>query len=142
MTLTLDSNVLIDLGNGDDASVRRNFVDAKRRGERLHVSPQALHEVAYGALISSRPLHHSEVLHRVLADLLVEPFTAGDSRASAQIRAERRRLGKPIGVVDAMIAGQALARGWAVITADRDDFDNIPGLAVVNWRSAATNTEL
>ena len=135
MTLSLDSNVLIDLGNGEPEEVRQNLVAASRRGERLHVAPQALHEVTFGALISSRPLHQSEVLHRVLTGLIHEPFTAQDARTAAKVRADRHRLGKPMGAVDAMIAGQGLARGWTLITADQDDFSNIPGLAVLNWRT-------
>ena len=136
MTLSLDSNVLIDLGNGEEQDVRRNFVAAQRRGESLHVSPQVLHEVAYGALISGRPLHQSELLHRVLVGVAREAFTPEDAQMSARVRADRRRLGKPIGVVDAMIAGQALARGWTLVSADKDDFDNIPGLTVLDWRAA------
>ena len=142
MPLSLDSNVLIDIGNGDDPSVRRSFQQARRRDEVMHVSPQALHEVTYGALISARPLQQSELLERVLVGVVRAEFTADDALASAQVRAGRRRLGKPMAPIDAMIAGQALSRGWTVVTADPDDFDNIPGLSVVDWRAAGSSLDL
>ena len=49
--------------------------------------------------------------------------------------AERRRLGLPIGTMDAQIAAIARARGMAVATRDANDFANT-GVTIINpWGS-------
>ena len=98
--------------------------------------------MTFGALISQRPLHQTELAHRILAGTFCEAFTIADARLSAQVRADRRRLGKAIAPLDAMIAAQALSRAWAMVTADEDDFASIPGLSVINWRKPPATVSL
>ncbi len=53
------------------------------------------------------------------------------------MRADLRQTGMPIGAVDSLIAGQALNRGWNVVTSNIKDFIRIPGLTVVDWSDPA-----
>lgn len=141
MKLALDSNVVIDLINDDAPHVRSAFQSARRRGDELHASPQVVHEAAYGAFISARPMHQAEALHNLVTLLLVAPFTDADATLSARLRADRRKAGRALAAVDAMIAAQAVARGWTLVTADVDDFALIPGLLVIDWRSPQTTSQ-
>jgi tRNA(fMet)-specific endonuclease VapC len=66
-------------------------------------------------------------LHRIL------PFNAEAARRSADIWAGLRARGQPIGEVDTMIAGIALAHGVAVVSHNVHHFDRVTGLVVLDW---------
>ena len=73
----------------------------------------------------------------LLAQVRIEAFDETDMVVTARIRAALRRLGTPIGPYDALIAGQALARGWTVVTANIGEFSRIDGLNVIDWTAEA-----
>jgi len=73
----------------------------------------------------------------VLSGVVIEPLDEPDIVAAAYLRAALQRRGRLIGPLDGLIAGQALAREWTVVTANRREFDRIPGLNVVDWTLAA-----
>jgi len=66
-------------------------------------------------------------LHRIL------PFDAEAARRSADIWADLRARGQPIGEVDTMIAGIALAQGLAVVSHNVNHFGRVTGLVVLDW---------
>jgi tRNA(fMet)-specific endonuclease VapC len=66
-------------------------------------------------------------LHRIL------PFDEASAWKSAEIWAELRARGQPIGEVDTMIAGVALAHGLAVVSRNVVHFSRVPGLVVLDW---------
>jgi toxin FitB len=59
------------------------------------------------------------------------PFDENAAIEFAEIVAERRRLGQPIGTMDAQIAAIARARGMTVATRDIRDFANT-GVNIIN----------
>lgn len=61
------------------------------------------------------------------------PFDSEAARASAEIRARRRRGGQPISLADAQIAGIAKSNGHAIATLNARDFDGA-GIEVVEPR--------
>jgi toxin FitB len=61
----------------------------------------------------------------------VLPFDETAAVEFADIVAERRRLGLPMGTMDAQIAAIARARGMAVATRDARDFADT-GVAIIN----------
>ncbi len=66
-------------------------------------------------------------LHRTV------PFDEMAARKSAEIWAELRARGEPIGEVDTMIAGVALAHGLAVVSRNSAHFSRVSGLIVLDW---------
>ncbi|MFO1124783.1 MAG: PIN domain-containing protein [Methylocystis sp.] len=58
---------------------------------------------------------------------------ADDARAAGDIRAYLEGHGKPIGPYDVLIAAQARRRGAVLVTANRREFDRVPGLMVTDW---------
>jgi tRNA(fMet)-specific endonuclease VapC len=66
-------------------------------------------------------------LHRIL------PFDAEAARRSADIWADLRARGQPIGEVDTMIAGIALAQGLALVSHNVNHFGRVTGLVVLDW---------
>jgi predicted nucleic acid-binding protein len=49
-----------------------------------------------------------------------------------QVVANRRKMGRPIAVEDALIASIALAHNLKLATGNTKDFEHIPNLVVVN----------
>jgi tRNA(fMet)-specific endonuclease VapC len=137
LILSLDTNVLIDLANRRRPRVRQACDRAIAAGDSLVACAFAAHELIFGAVISDRSVQQLAVAERVLAELSVAPFTLEDARSTAELRRRLREAGRPIGPVDTLIAGQALGRGWTVVTANRREFERIDGLHVIDWTSAA-----
>ena len=68
--------------------------------------------------------------------MVVLDFATADARAAGEVRARPRRAGTPIGSMDILIAGQALARGLTLVTNDTREFARVDGLALAD-RTAA-----
>lgn len=133
MNLSLDTNVFIALIRGRDPTVRKAFQAALTGGESLHASLIVLDELLYGAEVHAHPITQRESVRLVLAQVAIAPFDAGDMAAAARMRAQLRRRGTPIGAYDTLIAGQALARGWTVVTANACQFAMVGGLKLIDW---------
>ena len=69
----------------------------------------------------------------LLAELPVLPLDQSVVRILARIRAQLRRAGKPIGELDALIAGHALALGLVLVTHNTREFARVRGLALEDW---------
>ena len=137
MILSLDTNVFIDLLRGRNQAVRAGFNAARMEAVEFRLSLIVWHGLMYGVRRSPRPERALQSVRAVTADIPVEAFVEDDMMAAAEIRARLKSTGQPIGPYDALIAGQALARGWAVVTANRGEFGRVPGLTVIDWTEAA-----
>jgi tRNA(fMet)-specific endonuclease VapC len=119
------------------------MVDAERRGQTLD---QAIgeEERAISVITVSELLHGvhraTEERHRVRREAFVEhllasiealPVTMAVARAHAGIWAHLERRGNLIGAHDLWIAATAVTYGMSVATANTDEFQRVPGLAVV-----------
>lgn len=56
--------------------------------------------------------------------------------AAASIRSELEQQGRAIGPLDVLIAGTAVSRGAGLVTNNAAEFSRVPGLRVLDWRSA------
>ncbi len=133
MILSLDTNVMVDLVNGRQPRVRACYDEAVDRGDRLVTCSVAAYELMYGALISLRPEVHEPPVQRFLDTLEIIDWTYADGLVAAQIRRAMRRRGVAIGAHDLMIAGQAMNRGWSVVSANLRDFLRVETLEVFDW---------
>lgn len=133
--LSLDTSTIINCLRDGSTATRTRFRDARASGAPLMLSSLVLYELDYGAAISGRPALHRQRYEALIGDLPVEALDAGDALAASRVRRALRAAGCLIGAVDMLIAGQALARGWSVVTADVKDFGRIDGLAIIDWSS-------
>jgi tRNA(fMet)-specific endonuclease VapC len=60
-------------------------------------------------------------------------FDREDARAAGEIRARLEIAGTPIGAYDILIAGQALSRGFILITRNVREFERVEGLKLEHW---------
>lgn len=61
------------------------------------------------------------------------PLTLSATRQAAEIYANLRKKGEPIGHTDCLIAGIALTNNLQLVTNNNDHFKRIEGLEIVNW---------
>jgi tRNA(fMet)-specific endonuclease VapC len=137
VTLSLDSNVIIDLINGRQPSVRSRFERARLSGETFVTCSIAAYEVLYGAKISARPEREVASFRKLLPWLTVVDWTLQDAETASDINAALEARGLKIGGFDTLIAGQALNRGWTVVTANMSEFVRVDGLTVEDWSRPA-----
>ena len=138
MTTALDTNVAIDLLRRRTQLVRERFTRAMTDGRPMVVSLMVFHELMYGAARSAHPSTQRANVVALLQDVPVERLDEADMTAAAELRAQLSRRGLGIGPYDALIAGQALNRGWTLVTANSREFSRIEGLAIEDWSQPTT----
>lgn len=136
MILSLDTNVMVDLINGRRPQVRQRYDEAVARGDQIVTCAIAAYELIYGALISGRPEVQRAAADRLLKNVDIVDWSFEDGIAAAQIRRGLRRRGTSIGEHDLLIAGQAINRGWSVVSANLREFLRVDTLDVFDWTAA------
>ena len=132
----LDTTLLIDLGRSrGDLSRRaaRKTVELALQGEAVVTTQFNVAELYVGVQLSSDPTREAGSVARVLDGLQVLNF---DDRAAwlfAEFAARLRRLGRPIGDMDVLIAASAVAFGHKLITRNPAHFSDIPHLRVESY---------
>ncbi len=133
MSLAFDTCIIIDILRDRRAEYRDRLLDLKASGVPLFLSSLVVHELYQGVFASQ---HASEQSGRVaiLIDLFQrEAWTVADAVRAASLRVHLKQMGKPIGPIDVLIAGQALERGWTLVTSNTREFERVPGLTLEDW---------
>lgn len=134
MSYLLDTNACIALMNGTPAAVRGRFEKAIRVDSRVYVSSIVAFELWYGIAKSARIETNTQRFETLLSSSVIAlPFENEDSRAAGAIRAALEATGRPIGAYDYLIAGQALARQFTLVTANISEFSRVKGLSWQDW---------
>jgi tRNA(fMet)-specific endonuclease VapC len=89
-------------------------------------------ELRYGATKRGSP-RLARQLEAVLGVLDVLPFEAPADIAYGLIRTRLEQIGGPIGGNDLLIAAQAVALGFTVVSDNEGEFARIDGLLRENW---------
>jgi len=92
-----------------------------------------LYELQVGIAKSSSPEKRSNQLNELLTVVRVLPFTEHEAAITARIRASLEKAGTPIGPLDIMIAGIALANQATLVTHNTKEFSRIDGLQLEDW---------
>jgi len=131
MTWLLDTNVFITLVTRKSSALLRR-VEAAEPGT-LAISSVVAHELYFGAYRSQKIEFNLETLRLLFADLVILDLDQEDARKAGEIRATLARQGTPIGPYDVLIAGQARARGLALVTNNVAEFQRVDGLKIEDW---------
>jgi len=135
MSFLLDSNACIAIIN-KKATVQfeTSLNDAIRSGAGLGVPSIVVHELWFGVAKSGRvQVNRHNLIQFLQAPFEVLDFDEQDAETAGEIRAQLARQGTPIGPYDVLIAGQALARGLTLVTANTREFSRVNGLSLVDW---------
>ncbi len=132
---------LLDTGIAGDFINRRHRVHERAReeaarGNRVGTGMPVLAELAYGIEWSISRDRNMQRLRAALPSLKVWPFDERAAFEYGRIAAELRRLGRPMQVVDMMVAAIAFSLGNCTVVSADSDLSAVPGLAVENWAAA------
>jgi tRNA(fMet)-specific endonuclease VapC len=130
MRYLLDTNIVSDLIRNPQGRVAAHI---KKIGEtQICTSIIVAAELRYGATKKGSPRLTAQ-LEAVLGALEVLPFDSPADTAYGLIRDRLEQAGQLIGGNDLLIAAQAIAFGYTLVTDNQKEFARIAGLASANW---------
>jgi len=129
---------LLDTGIAGDFIDRRHGVYDRARaevadGNRVGVGLPVLAELAYGVEWSASRDRNMQRLQLALSAWTLWPFDQKAAFEYGRIAAELRRMGRPMQVVDMMIAAIAFSLGNCTVVSRDSDLFAVPRLTVENW---------
>lgn len=127
----LDTNVCLDFALARSDSVRDRIAAAFSKG--LAISTVTLAELRVGARHIEADPEDDKRLDRFVRIVAVAPFDEAAAEAYGRVA---RLIGIKRRSFDRLIAAHALALGHALVTNNAEDFSEVPGLKVENWRTA------
>jgi tRNA(fMet)-specific endonuclease VapC len=129
MIRVLDTNVVIAAIRGWPAGVRARVNAADP--DDVAVTSITVAELWYGAVRHSEPERR-----RAVFEAFLEPYDVlSFDRQAAERHGDLRHLlrHEPIGERDLLIAAIAVANDMSIVTANRREFERVPGLVVEDW---------
>ena len=130
MKYLLDTNTLIyyfkGLGN-----VKERLLACQP--SEIVLSSVVYYELQVGILKSTSPQKRIAQLAILKNQVSWVDFDEKSAEATAQIRVELERIGKPIGSYDVQIAGMAMANDLLLVTHNTGEFGRVSGLKLENW---------
>ena len=130
MRYLLDTNIVSDLVRNPQGRVAQHI---RKIGEhKVCTSIIVAAELRYGASKKGSPKLSAQ-LEAVLGALEILPFETPADQAYGSIRTLLERAGRPIGGNDLLIASQAVALGYTVVTDNDDEFSHVENLQHENW---------
>ena len=128
MIFSLDSNMVIALLNKNPILIERL---KQHRPQDFVLSTVVWFELYFGACKSQKMAANLYNLRKLPVEIV--PFTQENAEAAGKIRQDLARQGKPIGGYDVLIAGQALAQEWVLLTHNVREFERVEGLRLEDW---------
>jgi len=90
-------------------------------------------ELQVGIAKSGFPNKRIIQLEKFIRYVNIVPFGQNEAHHAALVRANLEKVGKPIGCIDVLIAGIALANDATLVTHNVKEFSRIEGLDFVDW---------
>ncbi|BAZ12339.1 hypothetical protein NIES4071_41690 [Calothrix sp. NIES-4071] len=125
----LDTNICIALLQDNRLAVGK----FNRFFGQCYLSAIVVAELYKGVYCSQQLQRNLEGLVSFVELLPLEPFTLEAAEEFGKIQLELRRIGRPTGELDALIAAVARSRNDIIVTNNIKDFENIENLRLENW---------
>lgn len=117
------------------------FKGIGRVGEHLRNTPPreisvpsvVLYALEVGVALSPQRENRRRALDALLQAIRVLPFDEAAARAAATVRRTLEQAGSPIGPLDTLIAGTAIAHSVVLVTHNAREFSRVRGLKMVDW---------
>ncbi|MEG4285938.1 type II toxin-antitoxin system VapC family toxin [Microcoleus sp. A006_D1] len=126
----LDTNTLIYYFKGQ-GQVAQNIANVLP--QEIVVSAIVVFELQVGIAKSNSPAKRTQQLQQLLSRVNVIAFDRDAAVAAATIRAQLEQQGTPIGPIDVLIAGTAVALQATLVTHNVKEFSRVSGLAIADW---------
>ena len=134
--ILLDTNVISEILRPSGSETARRWLDAQPT-RSVYICAPVIGELRYGLELlepGARRTRLERAYERIPAELFVDRILAFDRVAAeyfGRLRAARRKAGKPINAMDALIAAIAAANSMTLATRNTRDFEGL-GLPLVN----------
>ncbi len=100
---------------------------------RLAIPTIVLAELYAGAYMLPNPNRILTGIADLLLDVTILPFDEACAEEFGKLRGLMKQQGIIINPIDLQIAAVAIAQGLILVTNNTKDFQNIPGLTLVDW---------
>jgi tRNA(fMet)-specific endonuclease VapC len=104
------------------------------KGNGIGIAVPVLAELVAGIEKSSSRDRNMKSLKSALASLKLWPLDSAAAFEYGRLYAELARLGRPIGIIDMMIAAVARTLGNCTVVSTDADLGAVPDLKVEDWR--------
>ncbi len=126
----LDSNTLIYHFRGvERVTNRMNAVPFNQ----IAIPTVVLYELYVGLAKAQNATKRAELLDCFTAEALILPFNKKTAYCAAQVRAQLEKKGQPIGPIDVLVAGSAIATQATLVTHNTREFSKVEGLVIEDW---------
>jgi tRNA(fMet)-specific endonuclease VapC len=125
----LDTNICIALLNNNPLAVTKFNLFFSQ----CYLSIIVVSELYKGVYCSQQVTKNLGILTQFIELLPLEQFDLDAAMEFGKIQSELRKIGKPTGEFDALIASVARSRDDILVTNNTKDFENIPNLNLNNW---------
>jgi tRNA(fMet)-specific endonuclease VapC len=126
----LDTNTLIYYFKGQ-GQVAENFANVS--AQEISIPTIVFFELQVGIAKSTSPAKRTQQLQELMSRVNLVLFEREAALAAAKIRAELEQQGTPIGQMDVLIAGTAIALQSTLVTHNIKEFSRVSGLKIVDW---------
>jgi tRNA(fMet)-specific endonuclease VapC len=99
----------------------------------IAVPAVVVYELEVGIAQSVHPDARRRAFDALLQVTRVLPFDEAAARAAARVRSQLEQAGTPIGLLDTLIAGTAIACSAVLVTHNTREFARVRGLKIVDW---------
>lgn len=130
MKYLLDTNTLIYYFKGLGNVKERLLVC---QPSEIVLSSVVYYELQVGILKSTSPQKRIAQLAILKNQVSWVDFDEKSAQATAQIRVDLERIGKPIGSYDVQIAGMAIANDLVLVTHNTGEFGRVNDLKLEDW---------
>lgn len=110
-------------------------MQARRQGHLIGTALPAVAEMLGGIEFSATRERNLLILNRKLSLFRLWPFTLDVAREYGRLFAELRRIGRPMQVIDMMVAATARTLTNCIVVTTDSDLSAVPGLKVEDWTS-------
>lgn len=126
----LDTNTLIYYFKGQ-GQVAENFANVS--AQEISIPTIVFFELQVGIAKSTSPAKRTQQLQELMSRVNLVLFDREAALGAAKIRAELEQQGTPIGQMDVLIAGTAIALQATLVTHNIKEFSRVSGLTIVDW---------
>lgn len=128
--LALDTNTLIYFFKGQGRVAEHLLATAPAE---IAIPAIVVYEIETGIAKSAEPARRRAQFDALLGLVTTLPFDQAAASHAAAIRAALEGAGQPIGPIDTLIAGTALANGATLVSRNLREFSRVPHLQVIDW---------
>ena len=126
----LDTNTVIYFFKGMGDVSKKLFLHSP---SDISIPSIVIYELETGIAKSSSPEKRTKQLDQLLRQINIVDFTHKEAKETAKIRADLETKGTPIGPMDLLIAGCAVANNFTLITRNLREFERVAGLKCESW---------